>query len=240
MYCAESELPRASNLSQESPWLMFANRNKNKNVVFLSFCYFSFCPLLNILISLPSSVNIKIQLQMRNHFEANEYSFPQKVFSEVCSLFIHQYFKCWSADFFQERKETRSPLKYSQGIPTDRGICWCEEKYAISKILQAFPHYENLLLLMENREEKFQLVHAVIRCLLRSVCQQRTSLQRASVSRRPHVGWEVRFYSDFTQASKKWDLFLRHQWPVATWCPVFIPSGSSCFSTDLKFRLFHF
>lgn len=69
---------------------------------------------------------------------------------------------------FQKGKETRSPLKYPQGISTDGSICECEEKYLLFFFFKniAFLISENLLLLMENKEEKFQLVHGGIRCWL--------------------------------------------------------------------------
>lgn len=164
MYWAESKLPRVSNLNQNLvPWLMFANKNKNQNGFVLSFMYFLFCSLLSILISLPSSDFQSFK--MRNHFETNKYSFPRKVFNEVCSLFFIIISSVDQLISFKKGKETRSPLKHAQGIPTDRGICWCEEKHAFSKILQAFPLSANLLLLAENKEEKFRLVHASVRCL---------------------------------------------------------------------------
>lgn len=115
---------------------------------------------------------------------------------------------------FKKGKATRSPLKHPQGIPADRGICWREEKYALSKILQAFPLSENLPLLMENRVETFKPAHAAIRCWLWRVCQWGRGLQSALDSRRSLADWEMRFY---IRVSKKGDLFLKDQWPVARW-----------------------
>jgi len=60
-------------------------KNENQNVLFLSFQYFSFCLLLNILISF-SSVTFKVHLPRRNHFETN-ILFPKKYLMKFVPFF---------------------------------------------------------------------------------------------------------------------------------------------------------
>lgn len=74
--------------------------------------------------------------------------FHKKVLNEACSCFSIMISSDDQLISFQKGKETRSPLKYPQGISTDGSICECEEKYLLfffffSKILHLIS--ENLL-----------------------------------------------------------------------------------------------
>lgn len=57
--------------------------------------------------------------------------FHKKVLNEACSCFSIMISSDDQLISFQKGKETRSPLKYPQGISTDGSICECEEKYLL-------------------------------------------------------------------------------------------------------------
>lgn len=110
---------------------------------------------------------------MRNQFETNKYSFPQKGI-------------LWNI-----------PKEY----PLIEVFVDVRKNMPFQKYCRHFHFLRTYSSLWKT--EKFKLVHAGIRCFPWSVCQQGTGLQRALGSRRPHVDWEMRFCSDFTQVSKK-------------------------------------
>lgn len=149
---------------------------------------------------------------MRNHFETNKYPFPQKVFKEICSLFSHNSFKCWSADLFQERKRNK---KSSETSP--RNTCWYllmwGKKCSFKNAAGISSSWE-LTLAHGKQSRDIQTgacSHQVL--VMKGLPVRERFAKCAGCQETPcRLGNAV-----LLRVSKKGDLFPKTQWPMAKW-----------------------